>query len=275
MQSVWSRLRLASHSLTIQRRELPNWFGSLPIVPWTLVARTTSSRRPLRALPTISSDSPRLYTSAVSMKLIPASRARWMIRIDSFSSLLPQSPNIMAPRHSGLTYMPVRPRVRWSIAQTLLPAIASARGGEDRGGDPAGLDEREVRVRIALGDGVDGDLGVEPDTDDVIAAGGEVAGDGELLRGRARDAQLALGTAAGGGHRTGRGIDGRIVTAGGLVDHDHEPRRNGRLALGLEHEPGHAQRQHGQRKREEELVIRMTVIRMNESVNRPVDDPLR
>ena len=47
-----------------------------------------------------------------------------MIRIDSFSSLLPQSPNIMAPRQSGLTYMPVRPRVRCSIAETLLPAGA-------------------------------------------------------------------------------------------------------------------------------------------------------
>ncbi len=33
------------------------------------------------ALPTISSDSPREYTSAVSMKLIPASSARWMMRI--------------------------------------------------------------------------------------------------------------------------------------------------------------------------------------------------
>ncbi len=34
----------------IQRRELPNWLGSSPIVPWTLVARTTSSRRPLERL---------------------------------------------------------------------------------------------------------------------------------------------------------------------------------------------------------------------------------
>jgi hypothetical protein len=44
----------------IQRRELPNSFGSSPIVPWTLVASTTLSRLPpASALATISSDSPR------------------------------------------------------------------------------------------------------------------------------------------------------------------------------------------------------------------------
>jgi hypothetical protein len=48
-----------------------------------LVASTTSSRRPLRALPTISSDSPAEYTSAVSTTLIPASSAAWMMRIES------------------------------------------------------------------------------------------------------------------------------------------------------------------------------------------------
>jgi hypothetical protein len=58
-------------------------FGSLPIALCTFVASTTSSRRPRRALPTISSDSPAEYTSAVSMKLIPASSAAWMIRMPS------------------------------------------------------------------------------------------------------------------------------------------------------------------------------------------------
>jgi len=46
--------------------------------PCTLVASTTSSRRPASALPTISSDSPFEYTSAVSMKLTPASSAAWI-----------------------------------------------------------------------------------------------------------------------------------------------------------------------------------------------------
>src|SRR3954451_3384793 len=131
IQSVCSRRRLASHSLAIQRRLLPNWLTSSPMVPWTFVARTTSSRRPLSALPTISSDSPREYTSAVSMKLIPASSARWMIRIDSSWSWLPQSPNIMAPRQSGLTCTPVRASVRCSMCRTLARRheLLDERGG--------------------------------------------------------------------------------------------------------------------------------------------------
>src|SRR3954466_13786822 len=50
------------------------------------------------------------------MKLIPASSARWMIRIDLSWSVSPQSPNIIAPRQSGLTLTPVRPSGRRSIA---------------------------------------------------------------------------------------------------------------------------------------------------------------
>src|SRR3954447_26206878 len=126
IQSVPSRRRLFSTSRTIQRRELPNSFGSSPIGPCTFVASTTLSRLPFRALPTISSDSPREYTSAVSMKLIPPSSAAWMIRIDSSWSLLPQSPNIIAPRHSGLTLTPVEPRLRSCMAPHLID------GREDR-----------------------------------------------------------------------------------------------------------------------------------------------
>src|SRR5205823_6733232 len=105
----------------IQRRELPCMFGSVScIVPCTFVASTIESRRFFSALPTISSDSPRAYTSAVSMKLIPASSARWMTRIDSSWSGLPQAPNIIAPRHSGLTCTPVLPRLRSSMPRSLL-----------------------------------------------------------------------------------------------------------------------------------------------------------
>src|ERR671919_3016837 len=49
------------------------------------------------------------------MKLIPASRARWMMRTDSSWSRSPQAPNIIAPRQSGLTFAPVRPSVRCSM----------------------------------------------------------------------------------------------------------------------------------------------------------------
>jgi hypothetical protein len=69
-------------------------------------------------LPTITSDSPPEYTSAVSTKLIPASRALWTIRIESSWSGFPMAPNIMAPRQYGLTSIPVRPSVRYFI---LLP----------------------------------------------------------------------------------------------------------------------------------------------------------
>src|SRR4051794_41118654 len=188
------------------------------------------------------------------MKLTPASSARWMMRMDSSWSWLPQSPNIMAPRQSGLTYMPVRPRVRWSIGETLLPgrrAAASASGGGDGGGEAADGGEREAGVGVALGDGVDRDLGVEADADDVVAAGGEVARDGELLGGGPGDAQLTVG-AVRGAHRPGGGRDRRGVMAGGLVDDHHEPRRSGRLALGLEREPGREQhREHERWDREE------------------------
>src|ERR1017187_1403194 len=145
IQSVPSRRRLFSTSLTIQRRELPNWFGSSPIVPWTLVASTTESRRPpANALPTISSDSPREYTSAVSMKLIPASSARWMIPIESSWSVFPHAPNIIAPRHSGLTFTPVEPRSQWSIAAGLVHGLTDDRV-LGRGDLVQAADRRRVR----------------------------------------------------------------------------------------------------------------------------------
>src|SRR3954465_10376738 len=101
----------------IHRREEPWRLGSSPIAPWNLVARMTSSRRPpASALATISSDSPCPYTSAVSTKLMPASSAAWMMRIDSSWSGLPHEPNIIAPRHSLPTETPVGPRGRSSMS---------------------------------------------------------------------------------------------------------------------------------------------------------------
>src|SRR3954451_11464973 len=54
------------------------------------------------------------------MKLIPASSARWIVRIPSSWSGVPQAPNIIAPRHSGLTWTPVRPSSRYSIDLSLV-----------------------------------------------------------------------------------------------------------------------------------------------------------
>jgi hypothetical protein len=95
------------------------------MLPWTLVASTISSRRPWIALATISSDSPPEYTSAVSMKLIPASSAAWITSIDSSWSRLPHAPNIIAPRQRGLTFTPVRPNVRSSIVASSPPSFGS------------------------------------------------------------------------------------------------------------------------------------------------------
>src|SRR4051794_29640196 len=54
------------------------------------------------------------------MKLTPASRAAWMMRIDSSWSVLPQSPNIIAPRQRGLTFTPVPPKLRSCTAPHLV-----------------------------------------------------------------------------------------------------------------------------------------------------------
>src|SRR6266550_3005202 len=62
------------------------------------------------------------------MKLMPASRAAWMMRIDSSWSGSPQVPNIIAPRHSLLTETPVRPRGRWSMRCSLVSRAAQRAG---------------------------------------------------------------------------------------------------------------------------------------------------
>src|SRR5437588_1044448 len=115
MWSVWSRRRLFSTSRSIHRREFPRSLRPFPISPWTLVARTTWSRLPFSAFPTVSSERPREYTSAVSMKLIPPSMAASTMRMHSASSVFPQSPNIMAPKQNALTWTPVRPNVRYCM----------------------------------------------------------------------------------------------------------------------------------------------------------------
>src|SRR4051812_30228284 len=51
---------------------------------------------------------------------MPASSAAWMMRIDSSWSVLPHSPNIIAPRHSGLTLTPVLPKLRSCMAADLV-----------------------------------------------------------------------------------------------------------------------------------------------------------
>src|SRR5215208_6505978 len=77
------------------------------------------------------------------MKLIPASSAAWMIRVDSSWSVLPHAPNIIAPRHSGLTLTPVLPRLRFSMRRP----YSGGRGALRRRGR-LGEHPRDDRLRV-------------------------------------------------------------------------------------------------------------------------------
>src|ERR1700730_2472666 len=87
----------------------------------TLVARTISVLTPFSALPTWVSLSPRLYTSAVSMKLIPLSRANFTIRVVSCRPRLPiwyLPLNCILPSATSLTISPVFPSFLYLISDS-------------------------------------------------------------------------------------------------------------------------------------------------------------
>src|SRR5205814_6964718 len=67
------------------------------------------------------------------MKLIPASSARWMIRIDSSWAELPQAPKFIVPRQSGLTWTPVAPSGRYFMRSSLSAGLQAARSAADLG----------------------------------------------------------------------------------------------------------------------------------------------
>src|SRR3954451_7887944 len=84
------------------------------------------------------------------MKLMPPSSAAWMMRMDSSWSVLPQSPNIIAPRQSGLTLTPVIPRLRSCMAPDLIdrrePSLEPvARGAQVQTPDAGALRAGEPR----------------------------------------------------------------------------------------------------------------------------------
>src|ERR1700754_918434 len=72
---------------------------------------------------------------------MPASRARWMMRVESSWSVLPQAPNIIVPRQSCETWTPVRPSGRYSMSS--LRDVAAERLERDvlgvRPAAPAGV----------------------------------------------------------------------------------------------------------------------------------------
>src|SRR5215213_9375810 len=74
---------------------------------------------------------------------MPVSRARWMTRIESSWSVLPQAPNIIVPRQSGETWTPVRPSGRRSMRSGL------------RDGHAEGLQRDRLGLRPATAAGVE------------------------------------------------------------------------------------------------------------------------
>jgi len=63
------------------------------------VASTTSSRRPFSALPTMTSGSPWENTSGGVHEIHPGVQGLLETLMLSSQSFVPQSPNIMSPRH--------------------------------------------------------------------------------------------------------------------------------------------------------------------------------
>ena len=98
-------------------------FGHSPISPYNFVAITVFSLRPppgANQVPMICSVRPRFspqpYTLAVSKKFMPCSRAASMMAWESASSVC--GPKFIVPRHSRLTFKPVRPRYVYSIVDS-------------------------------------------------------------------------------------------------------------------------------------------------------------
>src|SRR5262245_17642526 len=113
----------------------------------TLVATRTSSRRPRSTSPTISSDRPAEYTSAVSIRLTPASRHMSTWRRASSTSVDPTfangpvPPNVIVPIVSTEILRPELPSARYSTAASL----AVGRPGAPRPVRPGGLARRLAR----------------------------------------------------------------------------------------------------------------------------------
>src|SRR3954454_515877 len=69
-----------------------------------------------------------------------------MIRIDSSWSRLPHSPNIIAPRQSGLTLTPVAPRLRSCMAPQLVDRCEPGFKSVARGAQVEAPDTRALRT---------------------------------------------------------------------------------------------------------------------------------
>src|SRR3954470_15124798 len=183
MWSTPSRRRLASQERMRWWRDRPASLGPSPIGMRALVASRTRSRRPRIVRPTISSDRPAEYTSAVSMRLTPASRHMSTWRVPPSTSVLPtlanfsRPPKVMVPRVRADTRSPECPSWRYSIARSLRQR--GARHG------PAVLEQQplELARRHLAGEHVDAVAVLE--RDDVAREPARVAGQREVARGGA------------------------------------------------------------------------------------------
>ena len=131
MWSVRRRRRLASHARMRWWRDSPASFGPVPMAKRAFVASRTSSRRPWRISPRISSERPSAYMSAVSMRLTPASSA-WSTRARASrmatpprAAAVPASPKVIVPRASSDTRRPLRPSCRYSTPAPSHVSVAS------------------------------------------------------------------------------------------------------------------------------------------------------
>src|SRR5580693_3818295 len=245
-------------------RDSPESFGPRPIPIRTLVATSTWSRRPRRTWPRISSARPVEYTSAVSIRLTPASRHMSTWRSASSTSVEPTSanspvpPNVIVPMVSTDTRRPDRPSARYSMRGPYRGHAWCGRGGGYHG--PFG---QNIGIRTLAGGtgasrrgvgGVPGHGGGSHRGQAGGEHGGAVAGHGGQQGGAHRGADLAAGVdhaadqalvgvghaAAGQHHRPERGARGaqadqrdheqdRAVAAGRQPGEDREadPGRGG------------------------------------------------
>src|SRR5438132_97288 len=139
MKFVLSRSSEPAACRRILEGESPTFLGSRPNCSPTFVAITRSFLRPARAFPTIFSVLPSEYTSAVSKKVIPRSRALAIIFFPSVAVTIhpDSSPNDIHPRQIRETLSPVFPSPTYSTPHDPSRPDIPEHGSDTPGARPA------------------------------------------------------------------------------------------------------------------------------------------